>query len=63
MKELQWKYNDSLKEIVGDDKIEQSYQLSKNEFERLHAVVQDLADSLDNPIPTFEIEEDKSKQT
>lgn len=26
-------------------------------------MVQDLADSLDNPIPTFEIEEDKSKQT
>ena len=57
------KYDDYKNEGLGSDEIEQRYIKMRNDFERLHGVVQDLADALDNPIPSFEIEEDKSKMT
>ena len=34
--------------------------MTKNDFERFHAIVQDLADVIDTPLPKFIIEEDKS---
>ena len=63
LKDLYRKYEDNKKEVNYDEKLEQSYLSLRNDFERLHSVVQELADALDCSIPTFEIEEDKSKQT
>ena len=35
----------------------------RNEFERLHAIIKELADTIDTPIPVFILDEDKSLQT
>ena len=63
LKEAQHKYEDNLKEVKQDEKIEHKYTLMRAEFERFHAIVQELADVIDAVLPKFVLDEDKSLQT
>jgi len=58
LKELQQQWEDNLKEVIFDEKIEQKYLTSKNYFERLIERVRAMANVLDiTDMPDYVIEE------
>eukprot|EP00347_Sterkiella_histriomuscorum_P001333 403372435 len=63
LKDAKRRFEDNLKEVKQDEKIENSYMTIRNEFEKMHNIVEEFADTIDSPIPEFIIEEDKSLQT
>ena len=60
LKDAKRRFEDNLKEVKQDEKIENSYMTIRNEFEKMHNIVEEFADTIDSPIPEFIIEEDKS---
>ena len=56
-------WEDNKKEVTIDESLEHTYVMQKVEFLRILELVKALANELDQDIPNYQIEEDKSRQT
>ena len=56
-------WEDNKKEVTIDESLEHTYVMQKVEFLRILELVKALANELDQDIPNYQIEEEKSRKT
>lgn len=63
VKLAQQQVEDNKKELQVDEKLESAFEEARLDFERLHSLVKDLANVLDQDLPNYQIELNKKPQT